>query len=242
MDDLESDASDLPCSERVDSLIIQNGNAYEDGLREFWDPLRAYWKDRSDENAGPLRKFLTIDGTKWQYLHGTRDPEAISPDNWTIDQARLDQARLGHKQAVAAKEVAVAARKVAAAAMAKLVVRAPFGGTVVRRSVQPGEMAAPGAPLLSNTSAAGTARSSLGKGGGVRVNESSSAAIHASMSSRRERLPGTKPSLGCRSRSPTATQALMAFWRKRAASVMLPAAPETVAKLHRLMVTDTESP
>ncbi|MCG8650304.1 MAG: alpha/beta fold hydrolase, partial [Pirellulales bacterium] len=44
--------------EKVDALIIQNGNAYEEGLREFWIPLRAYWKDRSEKNAEPLREFL----------------------------------------------------------------------------------------------------------------------------------------------------------------------------------------
>ncbi len=77
--------------ERVDTLIVQNGNAYDEGLREFWKPLKAYWKDRTSENAEPLRKLLTLDATKWQYTHGTRDPETISPDNWNVDQALLDR-------------------------------------------------------------------------------------------------------------------------------------------------------
>ena len=77
--------------ERIDSLIIQNGNAYEEGLREFWEPIKAYWNDSSLENADALRKLLTVDATKWQYTEGTRDPEAISPDNWTIDQSLLDR-------------------------------------------------------------------------------------------------------------------------------------------------------
>ncbi|MDA2913398.1 alpha/beta hydrolase [Acidobacteriia bacterium AH_259_A11_L15] len=77
--------------ERVQALIIQNGNAYEEGLREFWVPLRAYWKDRTEENAAELRKFLVLDVTKWQYTHGVRNPEAISPDNWLIDQYLLDR-------------------------------------------------------------------------------------------------------------------------------------------------------
>ena len=77
--------------ERVQALIVQNGNAYEEGLREFWKPLRAYWKDRTEENAAELRKFLVIDVTKWQYTHGVRNPEAISPDNWLIDQYLLDR-------------------------------------------------------------------------------------------------------------------------------------------------------
>jgi len=72
--------------ERVQSLIVQNGNAYEEGLGKFWDPFRAYWKDRTDENAKPLQEFLNIGATKWQYTHGTRNPESISPDTWTTDQ------------------------------------------------------------------------------------------------------------------------------------------------------------
>ena len=78
--------------ERINSLIIQNGNAYEEGLREFWKPFRAYWKDRTPENARALKGFLNLPATKWQYTHGVRDPEAISPDNWLVDQYLLDRA------------------------------------------------------------------------------------------------------------------------------------------------------
>ncbi len=77
--------------ERVQSLIIQNGNAYEEGLREFWEPLKAYWKERTPELEKELSKFLEPDGTRWQYTHGVRDPEAISPDNWNVDQPLLDR-------------------------------------------------------------------------------------------------------------------------------------------------------
>ncbi|MGH7999689.1 MAG: alpha/beta fold hydrolase [Brasilonema sp.] len=80
--------------ERVEALIVQNGNAYEEGLREFWEPLKAYWKERTPENADNLRQFLTLDATKWQYTHGVRNPESISPDNWNIDQPLLE--RLGN--------------------------------------------------------------------------------------------------------------------------------------------------
>lgn len=75
--------------ERVQSLIIQNGNAYEEGLREFWDPVRAYWKDRSGENARPLAGFISPEGVKWQYTHGVRNEELISPDNWNVDLKHL---------------------------------------------------------------------------------------------------------------------------------------------------------
>lgn len=77
--------------EKVQSLLIQNGNAYEEGLKEFWDPFRAYWADRSEENAKTLRDFLDIEGTKWQYVTGTRNSQAISPDNWNMDQRFLDR-------------------------------------------------------------------------------------------------------------------------------------------------------
>jgi pimeloyl-ACP methyl ester carboxylesterase len=75
----------------IHALIIQNGNAYEDGLKDFWIPLKAYWQNRSKENETALRKFLTIDATKWQYTHGVRNIEAISPDNWLVDQPLLDR-------------------------------------------------------------------------------------------------------------------------------------------------------
>lgn len=78
--------------ERVDSLIIQNGNAYEEGLREFWTPLKAYWKDQSPKNVEALKGLLTIDATKWQYTHGVRDADAISPDTWGHVQPLLDRA------------------------------------------------------------------------------------------------------------------------------------------------------
>jgi pimeloyl-ACP methyl ester carboxylesterase len=77
--------------ERVQALLIQNGNAYEEGLREFWEPIKAYWQDNSPENAEKLKDLLTLDATKWQYTHGVRAPDAISPDNWNLDQLFLDR-------------------------------------------------------------------------------------------------------------------------------------------------------
>jgi pimeloyl-ACP methyl ester carboxylesterase len=77
--------------ERVEALIVQNGNAYEEGLRDFWNLIKTYWNDRTPENADKLRQLLTLDATKWQYTHRVRNPEAISPDNWNIDQPLLDR-------------------------------------------------------------------------------------------------------------------------------------------------------
>lgn len=60
--------------ERVQALIIQNGNAYAEGLAEFWNPIRALWENPSEATQAPLRDFLTLEGTEWQYTHGTRNP------------------------------------------------------------------------------------------------------------------------------------------------------------------------
>jgi pimeloyl-ACP methyl ester carboxylesterase len=77
--------------DRVDALVVQNGNAYDEGLREFWDPIKAYWADPSAENREALRGLLTLDATKWQFTHGVRDVETISPDNWHHVQNLLDR-------------------------------------------------------------------------------------------------------------------------------------------------------
>lgn len=77
--------------ERVTSLIVQNGNAYTEGLREFWDPIRTYWKNRTIENAQPLAGFISPEGVKWQYTHGVRNKAVISPDNWKNDLHHLAQ-------------------------------------------------------------------------------------------------------------------------------------------------------
>ncbi len=78
--------------DRVTAFIIQNGNAYEEGLREFWDPIKAYWNEPNESNRDALRGLLTIDATKWQYTHGVGNPEKISPDTWHTDQYLLDRA------------------------------------------------------------------------------------------------------------------------------------------------------
>lgn len=100
--------------ERVDSLIIQNGNAYVEGINNnFWEPIQAYWKDRSAVNKGldndwwknikaaykkpnmtndeALRFLVTEGATKWQYTNGVRNAEKISPDTWDHVQPLLDR-------------------------------------------------------------------------------------------------------------------------------------------------------
>ena len=81
--------------ERVTALIIQNGGAHVEAInKEFLAETRLseYWKERSEKNAQVLLDWLlTIEGTKWHYLHGASDPSKISPDNWVIDQAYQDR-------------------------------------------------------------------------------------------------------------------------------------------------------
>ena len=78
--------------EKVEALIIQNGNAYDEGLdNEFWEPVKAYWADNSAEKREALASLLTIDATKWQYTHGVRDESKISPDTWDHVQPLLDR-------------------------------------------------------------------------------------------------------------------------------------------------------
>ncbi|MEQ8768082.1 MAG: alpha/beta hydrolase [Planctomycetota bacterium] len=77
--------------ERVTAFVVQNGNAYEEGLREFWDPIQQYWKSGKEADREALRHLLTLEATQWQYQHGTRLPESIHPDNWLFDQALLDR-------------------------------------------------------------------------------------------------------------------------------------------------------
>ncbi|MBX9737302.1 MAG: alpha/beta hydrolase [Phycisphaerales bacterium] len=83
--------------ERISGMIVQNGNAYVEGLPDgFWAPLKEYWKNPTPELRTKLEGFLGLETTKWQYLHGARDPQNISPDAWIVDQAGLD--RPGNKE------------------------------------------------------------------------------------------------------------------------------------------------
>lgn len=76
---------------RITAIISQNGNAYEEGLSVGWDPIRAYWNSDTEENRAALQAFLTPETTRWQYIHGMPQPEFISPDGFTHDQAMLDR-------------------------------------------------------------------------------------------------------------------------------------------------------
>ncbi len=78
--------------ERVTALIVQNGNAYVEGLPDgFWAPFRQYWQDNSAASREVLRGFLNLETTIFQYTAGVQDVSLLSPDTWTVDQYRLDR-------------------------------------------------------------------------------------------------------------------------------------------------------
>jgi pimeloyl-ACP methyl ester carboxylesterase len=75
--------------DRVTAIVSQNGNAYEEGLSSGWNPIQKYWKEPTAQNRAALRDFLTPEATKWQYTHGTSDPESVPPESYTLDSALL---------------------------------------------------------------------------------------------------------------------------------------------------------
>jgi len=74
---------------RVAAIISQNGNAYEEGLSQGWDPIQKYWKEPTAENRMALREFLKPETTKWQYLHGVQDASLVAPEAYELDSALL---------------------------------------------------------------------------------------------------------------------------------------------------------
>jgi pimeloyl-ACP methyl ester carboxylesterase len=77
--------------ERVAGLVVQNAVAHEEGLSEALDAARPFWAERTPRTEAPMRAFLTAELTRYQYLHGARDPSRVSPDAWTHAQALLDR-------------------------------------------------------------------------------------------------------------------------------------------------------
>jgi pimeloyl-ACP methyl ester carboxylesterase len=75
--------------DRITAIISQNGNAYEEGLSEGWNPIRAYWQEPSQANRDALRTFLAPDTTRWQYTHGVSDETMVAPDGLSLDNFYL---------------------------------------------------------------------------------------------------------------------------------------------------------
>lgn len=87
----------LKYPERVTGLVSQNGNAYLEGLGEAWAPVRAYWADPSEENRQTMREaMLTLEATRWQYLHGVNDPDSVAPEGYYLDTLLME--RPGNKE------------------------------------------------------------------------------------------------------------------------------------------------
>ncbi len=77
--------------ERVQCLIVQNGNAYDEGLLEFWNPIKRYWADPTLENRSALYFLSDPKSTRWQYETGVADTSLLDPTTWLVDQAGLDR-------------------------------------------------------------------------------------------------------------------------------------------------------
>jgi len=75
--------------DRITAIVSQNGNAYEEGLSDGWNPIRAYWQEPSSVNREALRSFLAPETTRWQYTHGVPDVTAVSPDGYSLDNFYL---------------------------------------------------------------------------------------------------------------------------------------------------------
>jgi len=84
--------------EKVTGLIVQNGNAYEEGLLAFWDPIKKYWNDATPENRAALTFMVSPETTKWQYQNGVGELAHLDPTTWTLDQTLLDRPGNGEIQ------------------------------------------------------------------------------------------------------------------------------------------------
>ena len=75
--------------ERISAIISQNGNAYEEGLSQGWNPIQKYWKEPTPQNRAALRDFLRPEATKWQYTHGVQDESLVAPEAYALDSSLL---------------------------------------------------------------------------------------------------------------------------------------------------------
>jgi pimeloyl-ACP methyl ester carboxylesterase len=75
--------------ERITAIVSQNGNAYEEGLSDGWNPIRTYWRAPTQAHRDALRSLLSPETTLWQYTHGVSDLAAVSPDGYSLDEFYL---------------------------------------------------------------------------------------------------------------------------------------------------------
>jgi len=77
--------------EAIEAIVVQNGNAYVEGIGSGFDAMKPFWAKRNAETEKPVRALLTLETTTFQYTHGAKNRKQISPDNWTFDQIFLDR-------------------------------------------------------------------------------------------------------------------------------------------------------
>ena len=75
----------------IEGIVVQNGNAYVEGIGAAFDPMKPFWANRNAETEKPVRGLLTKETTIFQYTHGVKDISFISPDSYTMDQLFLDR-------------------------------------------------------------------------------------------------------------------------------------------------------
>jgi pimeloyl-ACP methyl ester carboxylesterase len=75
--------------ERVTAIVSQNGNAYQEGLSNGWNPIEKYWRAPTEANRAALREFLKPETTKFQYVHGVSEEALVAPESYTLDSALL---------------------------------------------------------------------------------------------------------------------------------------------------------
>jgi pimeloyl-ACP methyl ester carboxylesterase len=81
----------LKHQDAIDGIVVQNGNAYVEGIGEAFDPMKPFWANRNADTEKPVRGLLTKEVTVFQYTHGVKDPQRVSPDAYTFDQFFLDR-------------------------------------------------------------------------------------------------------------------------------------------------------
>ncbi len=81
----------LRVPQKIEGIIVQNGNAYDEGLLKFWDPIKAYWKEPAEANRNAIRFLVEPKATRWQYENGVSDTSLLDPTTWTLDQLGMDR-------------------------------------------------------------------------------------------------------------------------------------------------------
>jgi len=86
---------------KVKGFVVMNGNAYEEGIaKKGWGPVLSYWNGKTPALEETIKNnVFTLEGMKWQYTHGTRNPQSINPDNWVLDYYNISR-KGGHEMAL----------------------------------------------------------------------------------------------------------------------------------------------